>query len=103
MVLDSAALVTFFCGEPGAVAVGAALEQPTFMSAFSALELAAALPQVSARELQKQLMLLGVKLMPLEADVALELGVLEPKEPEAIAARALAKAQGLTVFSLKST
>jgi uncharacterized protein with PIN domain len=102
MVLDSAALVTFLCGEPGATEVAAVLEHPTVMSAYSALELAAALPHVPARELGANLKRLGVQLLPLEVALALELGALDARVREGFVTKALAKSQGVSVFAISN-
>jgi hypothetical protein len=101
MVLDSTALVTFFCGGPGADRVAVALEQPTILCAVSALELARSLPHVPARELLSTLRRLGVNLIPLEGSVALEIGAMPLEAREGAAVAAVAKARGVPVFKLE--
>lgn len=100
MVLDACAFVTLFCGDVGADRVAAALEQPTLLSALSALELARRLPHVPARDLLASLRRLGVELVPLEAGLALEIGALATDDRESAVVAALAKSRGVRTFLL---
>lgn len=102
MVLDSRSLLALFCGESGSDRVAVALEQPTLLSALSALELARSLPQVAPRELLGNLRRLGVELVSLEGSLALEIGALPLESREAAAVTALAKTRGVAVFGFGS-